>query len=139
MNTTSESGVGKRRLATAILAALSLALPATWWLAGGVMVVATNRSSSLIEHLSIGYGQGVAQLGELPAGATKSQRLGRLGEGATFSVDLEQGGERRNYRAEVYFMELWFFRTNVFVEVDNDRGVTFRSGDFATKAIASRK
>lgn len=61
------SARGKPLLAVAILIALSVTAPAIWWLAGGVMLIATNSSSRAIGHLKVAHDEGVAQFGELPA------------------------------------------------------------------------
>jgi hypothetical protein len=128
----------KRPVGVALLIAF-LALMGLWFFASGVMLVATNRTTGTIERLKVGYGSGAAVFDELPAGATGTKLIGRIREGATFLVDVEQRGERLKYSANVYFHELGFFRTTIFVDVSKDRTVRFRNGRYTRKAIALPK
>src|SRR5687768_10887647 len=109
----SDGGIARAKppLGIILLIALPLMISAVWWFAGGVMLVATNGSGSEVGNLKVAYGQGVAHFGELPAGATQTRLLGRIGEGATLHVELERGGEHLEYHADVYFVDLGFFRT----------------------------
>jgi len=84
-------GMRMSRLRTVMIPLAALLAGASWWLTGGVVLVATNDSSRGIGSLTVAYGRGVAQLGELSAGATKSKLLGRIGEGAQFTVDSRRG------------------------------------------------
>ena len=124
----------KRYAAVALPLAL-LAIPMLWFFTGGVIIAAANRSASTIDELKVGCGQGAVVFESLPPGAIWTKRLGRIGDGATFLIDVGTGRDRLKYRAEVYF-EPYLFRTTVFFEVGDDRGVEFHNGQRVRKAIA---
>jgi len=123
----------------AVSAAAPVVACLVWWLFGGVMLVAMNSGDNDITRLTVNYGPGVARFGALPPGTTDSRLLGRIGEGTMFSVDLEEGGKHHTYRAQVYFMDLGFFRTTVYLEVGDDLRVIFRNGKYATQASTVRR
>jgi hypothetical protein len=70
----------------------------------GIRLTVNNRSDAEIRTVTVSYDRGVAQFNDLPVGATHTEKLGKIGEGADFYIEWRDlSGQSYKGHFNVYF------------------------------------
>ena len=88
----------------------------------GVTLEVRNHSPSTIQDLAIDYERGRIELAGLDSGQTWSKRVGRIGEGANFSITFREGPTTFATRFNMYFHDLSLRKTIVF-DIQSDQRI----------------
>jgi hypothetical protein len=88
----------------------------------GVTLEVRNHSRSVIQDLAIDYERGRIDVARLGPGQEWSERVGKIGEGATFLMTFRDGDRKYAAQFDVYFYGLGP-RTTVVFEILSDQRV----------------
>jgi hypothetical protein len=70
---------------------------------GGITLTVKNSTGAALHEVYIDYGVGKFSVGDLRSGEQQSRRLGKIGEGARFTLVFEEGAQTARSINEIYF------------------------------------